>query len=99
MYLFSTYGASVPIPSEECAEGSVCIDEGGCAECGENQYYEFDLQKNRAGTLRLHVDTWIQCQCNLCPGESPERLEEDGVYFDVVETDEEEEGGGSSPES
>ena len=95
VYLYTNCD-SVPISSQKCAEGSVCIDEGGCPECGEAQYYKFDLQKNRAGVLRLCVHKWIQCRCNLCPGESPNRYEADDLYYNVVDEEEEND---YSPES
>lgn len=52
------------------------ISKGGCEECWGNECYEFVMERNLMGNLRLSIEEYIQCRC----GGEEERCEETSFF-------------------
>jgi hypothetical protein len=70
-----SYGGKrdIKISDLSCGKGMVSINlsGGGCGECSGDECYEFVMERNIRGNLRLAIEEYVSCQCG-----GPERCEE-----------------------
>jgi hypothetical protein len=71
-----SYGGrrDIEISDLTCAKrmGFLELSEGGCEECGSDENYEFVMERNMTGKLRLLIEEYVECRC----GGDDERCEE-----------------------
>lgn len=58
-----SYGGIQNVATKECSGGSYEINEGGCEECQGSEVYNFDVQGKLDGSMRLVVDSYVECRC------------------------------------
>jgi hypothetical protein len=49
-----------------CGKCMVSLDvpDGGCQECSGDECYEFVMERNMMGNLRLAVEEYVECRCD-----------------------------------
>lgn len=64
------------------------LEDIGCVECGGGEIWNFVLERNISGKLRLNIVSYAQCTCQCLASDDEERCEErDYLAYRYVKPD------------